>query len=140
NAYTTAATVDDMESVRTALAVDRWNLFSVSYGSLVAMHAMRARPQMIRSVILNSPYPPNSVTWAEQASSAAAAYVAIDRACQAESRCRERFGSVVLKLEAILARLEREPLKDGDKVINGRQFASALWPLAVRSSTVKFVP
>jgi pimeloyl-ACP methyl ester carboxylesterase len=91
-------------------------------------------------VILNSPYPPNSVTWAEQASSAAAAYTAIDNECASQLACRKRFGALIPKLEATLARLEKTPLQDGDKRITGRQFAAALWPMAVRSTTVQFVP
>jgi len=139
-AYTTAATVADMEALRKAFGVQRWNLAAISYGSLVALHAMRTTPASIRSVILNSPYPPNSVTWAEQASSAAAAYTAIDKECALQPACRKRFGAIVPKLESTLARLEKTPLKDGEKRITGRLFASALWPLAVRSTTVRFVP
>lgn len=139
-AYTTAATVADMEFLRRAFGVQRWNLAAISYGSLVALHAMRTAPGSIRAVILNSPYPPNSVTWAEQASSAAAAYTAIDDECASQPVCRQRFGTLIPKLEATLARLEMSPLKDGDKRITGRQFATALWPMAVRSTTVRFVP
>jgi pimeloyl-ACP methyl ester carboxylesterase len=140
NSYSTATTVRDIEALRQAFNVERWNLLSVSYGTLVALHAMRTNPQTVRSAILNSPYPPNSVTWAEQASTAAAAYQAIDRACAVEPACRKRFGNLVPKLEATIARLERTPLKDGDKTITGRRFAEALWPLAVQSKTVRFVP
>lgn len=139
-AYTTDATVGDMEVLRRAFGIVRWNLASISYGSLVALHAMRTTPGSIRSVILNSPYPPNSVTWAEQGSSAAAAYLAIDRECTYQLPCRKRFGAIIPKLEATLARLETTPLKDGDRLITGRRFASALWPMAVRSSSVRFVP
>ncbi|HEV2043780.1 MAG TPA: alpha/beta hydrolase, partial [Sphingomicrobium sp.] len=140
DAYTTSATVLDLETLRRAYAVKQWNLLSISYGSLVALHAMRVSPQAIRSVILNSPYPPNSITWAEQASSAAAAYAAIDRLCARQTACRTKFGALVPKLEATLARLERSPLPDGKKVINGRIFAKALWPMTVSSRTVQFVP
>lgn len=140
NAYTTSATVADMEVIRGAFGITRWNLAAISYGALVALHAMRTTPNSIRSVILNSPYPPNSVTWAEQASSAAAAYTAIDRECSTQPRCRKRFGALIPKLEKTLARLEKTPLRDGAKLITGRRFASALWPLAVRSSSVRFVP
>lgn len=139
-AYTTAATVADIEVLRGAFGVQRWNLAAISYGSLVALHTMRTAPSSIRSVILNSPYPPNSVTWAEQASSAAAAYTAIDNECASQPICLKRFGQLVPKLEATLARLEKTPLRDGGKRITGRQFASALWPMAVRSTTVRFVP
>jgi pimeloyl-ACP methyl ester carboxylesterase len=139
-AYTTAATVEDMEILRNALGVAKWNLLSISYGGLVAMQTMRRHPATIRSVILNSPYPPNSVTWAEQATTTAAAYAAIDRACAEQPACGSRFGALVPKLEATLNRLEREPLKDGKTLVTGRQFANALWPLAVQSKTVRFVP
>ena len=63
DAYTTSATVADLEALRRAYDVKQWNLLSISYGSLVALHALRVSPQSIRSVILNSPYPPNSITW-----------------------------------------------------------------------------
>lgn len=139
-AYTTRATVLDLESSRQAFGVSRWNLLSISYGTLVAMDAMRRSPTSIRSVVLNSPYPPNSVAWAEQVSGTAEAFRAIDRACTAQPACGKRFGSLTPKLEATLARLEREPIKDGHVSITGRRFASALWPLAVRSTTVRFVP
>ena len=138
--YSTRQTVADIEALRRAFGVSKWNLLSVSYGSLVALDAMRTNPATIRTVILNSPYPPNSVTWAEQASSAAAGYEMIDRACAAQPACRTRFGALVPKLEATLARLDKEPIRDGEASITGRQFAKALWPLAVRSATVRFVP
>lgn len=140
DAYTTSATVLDLESLRRAYGVKQWNLLSISYGSLVALHAMRVAPQSIRAVILNSPYPPNSITWAEQASSAAAAYTAIDQLCAEQPACRTRFGALLPKLEATLARLERNPLRDGKKAITGRMFAKALWPMAVSSRNVRFVP
>lgn len=140
DAYTTSATVSDLDAIRRAFGVDQWNLLSISYGSLVALHAMRTHPRSVRAAILNSPFPPNSVAWAEQASGMAAAYSAIDRVCGAQPTCRARFGDLVPKLEATLSRLERRPLRDGETVITGRRFAEALWPIAVRSSTVHFVP
>ncbi|MGZ8336192.1 MAG: alpha/beta fold hydrolase [Allosphingosinicella sp.] len=66
NHYSTPNTVADMEAIRSAYGIDRWNIVAISYGTLVALHAMRTTPEAIRAVILNSPYPPNSVAWAEQ--------------------------------------------------------------------------
>ena len=139
-AYTTAQTAADLETLRQAFGVRQWNLSSVSYGTLVALHAMRTQPASLRAVILNSPYPPNSMAWAEQASSTAAAYQAIGRACAAQPACASAFGDVVEKLKRTLARLDRTPVLDGERKITGRLFATALWPVAVRSTTVKFVP
>ena len=139
-AYTTRATANDIDLVRRAYGVIKWNLAAISYGTLVALDAMRTSPSSIRSVILNSPYPPNSAAWAEQSTTAVAGFAAIDRECSAQPQCRNRFGAIIPKLEETLARLERTPLKDGEKQITGRQWARAIWPLAARSSTVKFVP
>ena len=139
-AYSTRATVHDIEAIRRAFGVERWNLAAISYGTLVALDAMRTSPRAIRSVILNSPYPPNSASWAEQISAVGGGFAAIDRECSLQADCRKRFGAIGSKLTETLARLESEPLVDGEKRITGRQFMRALWPLAVRSATVKYVP
>ncbi len=140
NAYTTRASAADMEVIRRAFGVSKWNLAGISYGTLVALEAMRSSPGSIRSAILNSPYPPNSAVWAEQTTTSVAGLAEIDRECSAQPQCRERFGSIVSKLETIFARLDQKPLKDGDKFITSNQFGEAIWVLTVQSSTVKFVP
>jgi len=139
-AYTTMANVADIEAIRRAFGADRVKLLSVSYGSMVALQAMRTRPDTIEAAILSSPYPPNSVSWAEQVSSTAASYNAIDGACSRQTDCHGKFGDLLPKLEETLARLEKTPIRHGEKVISGRLFASALWPLAVRSATVQHFP
>jgi pimeloyl-ACP methyl ester carboxylesterase len=131
---------DDMEAMRRAFGVDRWNLAAISYGTLVALDAMRTTPGSIRAVILNSPYPPNSASWAEQISAVGGGFAAIERECSAQAECSGRFGAIGAKLTETLDRLEARPLVDGEKRITGRQFMRALWPLAVRSATVKYVP
>lgn len=101
---------------------------------------MRTNPATIRSVVLNSPFPPNSTSWAEQTTVAAEGFAAIARACSAQAACRDRFGDVGAKLDETLLRLEKAPQRSGDTIVNERQIAKALWPLAVRTNTVKYVP
>ena len=110
--YSTHQTVADIEALRQAFGYSRWNLHSISYGSLVALDAMRTHPATIRAVILNSPYPPNSVTWAEQVSSAAAGYEMIDRACAAQPACHARFGALVPKPSEANPAASRELVRD----------------------------
>ncbi len=140
NAYTTMNSVADLDLIRKAFGATKVNHLSVSYGTLLSMQAMRMHPGTIRSSILQSPYPPNSVSWAEQASSAAASYILIDQACSRQPTCKTKFGSLVPKLDETLRKLELAPIKAGNSFITGRKFAKALWSLSVRSSTVRFVP
>jgi pimeloyl-ACP methyl ester carboxylesterase len=56
--YNSRENAADLNDLRVALGYDEWNLLGISYGSRLAMTAMRDYPEGIRSVILDSVYPP----------------------------------------------------------------------------------
>ena len=56
-AYNSAESAADLNDLRLALGYEEWNLLSVSYGTRLALTAMRDHPEGIRSVILDSTYP-----------------------------------------------------------------------------------
>ncbi|MDO8186213.1 alpha/beta fold hydrolase [Conexibacter sp. JD483] len=60
-AYTTSASVDDVEAVRAALGVDRIALFGVSYGTKVALDYAARYPQHVSRLILDSVVLPEGV-------------------------------------------------------------------------------
>ena len=62
-AYNSKATADDAEDLRRALGYPAWNVYGVSYGTWPALEIVRTHPDSVRSVILDSPYPPNSPFW-----------------------------------------------------------------------------
>ena len=51
---TTAETAEDVESLRTALGVDRLTLLGVSYGTQVARQYARVHPDHTAAVVLDS--------------------------------------------------------------------------------------
>src|SRR6266581_1684277 len=57
--FGTRVTADDFESVRRALKIVRWNLYGESYGTDVAMTLAALHPATIRSMVLDSIYPPD---------------------------------------------------------------------------------
>ena len=48
----------DLTDLRHVLGIKQWNLHGVSYGTRLALSVMRDAPEGVRSVILDSPYPP----------------------------------------------------------------------------------
>lgn len=56
--YDTPATVADLEALRGALGFKEWNLYGQSYGSTVALDALRSGPGHLRSVVLDATLPP----------------------------------------------------------------------------------
>lgn len=56
-AYNSVASAADLEDLRAVLGYAEWNLYGVSYGTRLALSAMRDNPAGIRSVILDSTLP-----------------------------------------------------------------------------------
>jgi pimeloyl-ACP methyl ester carboxylesterase len=61
--YTSDVVVEDMEDLRRLLGAKRgfrtWNLYGQSYGTNLAQHYLRNRPEGLRSAILDGPLPIN---------------------------------------------------------------------------------
>jgi pimeloyl-ACP methyl ester carboxylesterase len=139
-AYHSIATVDDAEDLRRALGVRRWNLYGISYGSLVGLQYLRQHPEHVRAAILDSVYPPNSPNGAEQIGATASAYAALQRVCRADATCAERFPDLLGLLKTATDRLDAKPIVSGDDRINGRRFGGALWSMLVASESAPWVP
>ncbi len=68
SAYNSVESAADLNDLRLALGYDKWNLFGISYGTRLALTAMRDYPEGIRSVILNSTVPLQADLYAEMPS------------------------------------------------------------------------
>ncbi|UCC16287.1 MAG: alpha/beta hydrolase [Dehalococcoidales bacterium] len=69
SAYNSVESAADLNDLRLALGYDEWNLFGISYGTRLALTAMRDYPDGIRSVILNSTVPLQTNLYSETAAS-----------------------------------------------------------------------
>ncbi len=140
-AFNSTVTVEDAEDLRRALGIARWNVYGISYGSLVGLEYLRRHPESLRSTILDSLFPPNSPFGAEQIGMTAAAYQAVQRACTLDSGCRERFPDILGALRQAVERLDAAPLSrpEGGR-ITGDTLRDIMWMMLVRTSTVPWVP
>ncbi|MDE2858932.1 MAG: alpha/beta hydrolase [Chloroflexota bacterium] len=99
----------DIVNVLLSLGYEQWNLVGVSYGSRLALAIMRDHPQYLRSVILDSVYPPQADIFLDSFYSGERALQEVFAACAASATCSERYpdlGSVFYKL---YHSLNREP-------------------------------
>jgi pimeloyl-ACP methyl ester carboxylesterase len=110
NAYTTAANATDVADLIDQLGYDEVNLFGISYGTRLALAVLRDNPAGVRSVILDSPYPPNVAATNEQALNAGMAIQAMLRGCAADAACADAFPDLENRFYALLERLNDEPL------------------------------
>ncbi len=107
--YTTSAAVRDLEQVRQALGMPRWNLFGVSYGTRVAQHYLRRHPQAIRTAVLDSVVPATEALGPDIALRSQQALETLLARCAADSACDDAFPDLAAGLTDLLAQLGEAP-------------------------------
>ncbi|WP_412068790.1 alpha/beta fold hydrolase [Rubrivirga sp. IMCC43871] len=153
-AYTSAAVARDLDALRHALGVAEWNLLGVSYGSRLALTALRDTPGGIRSAVLLAPAVPNAPVAYSPARYTRTLGLVFER-CAADRACRAAYPDLQDDFYRALAALEREPVRlamadtarfpGGQVVLDGTLLAASVYqglygrpfvevfPLAVRA-------
>jgi pimeloyl-ACP methyl ester carboxylesterase len=108
--YDTESVAADLADLRVALGVDEWNLYGISYGSRIALATMRSHPEGIRSVVLDSAYPPGVGSLADLHARGDAAFDAFYDACAADAACAASYPDLESTLEAVVDRYNETPI------------------------------
>lgn len=108
-AYNSAESAADLNDLRVALGIAEWNLYGISYGTRLALTALRDAPQGIRSVVIDSVYPPQaSLVSATPANFARALNLVFDT-CAAEAACNSAYPNLKQVLFDSVRRLNAAP-------------------------------
>lgn len=110
-AYNSAANAADVADLIELLGYEEVNLLGISYGTRLALAIMRDNPAGVRSVILDSPYPPQVYAYNEQALIAGLAIQALLRGCAADLECNDAFPDLEERFYALVDRLNAEPIE-----------------------------
>lgn len=100
---------DDLEDLRLALGIAKWNVYGISYGTDLALNYMREHPQGIRSVGIDGVFPPPIGGGVASWTSAGEGITAVFRACTAQRACRARYGDIGATFRRLVLRYERSP-------------------------------
>ena len=100
----------DIVNVLLALGYEQWNLVGVSYGSRLALVMMRDYPQYIRSVILDSVYPPQADIYVDAYYHGERALQALFDACANSESCKARYPDLDEVFYRLYDRLNMAPL------------------------------
>ena len=107
--YNSAESAADVADIRSALGYDEWDLYGVSYGTRLALTVMRDHPEGVRSVILDSTYPPEVDGVALIIPNAARAFGELFAACKSDPVCDSTYGDLESLLFAAVDRLNASP-------------------------------
>ncbi len=109
--YTTVQNAADLADLRLALGYDEWNLFGGSYGTDLALSIMRDAPAGVRSVVLDSVFPPEvNVTAGEDAIGFLNRLDYIADICTDDPVCAAAYPDVRADLIAAVDHLNEQPI------------------------------
>jgi pimeloyl-ACP methyl ester carboxylesterase len=106
--YTTSESIRDLEMVREALGIAKWNLLGISYGTRKALTYMKMFPDSLRSVILDGVMPQQEAMPQSHEKNLIDALNLQFQQCQEQPACRDTFGDVDQQMRELLARVEAE--------------------------------
>lgn len=90
-AYNSLENAADVADLRIALGYDQWNLFGISYGTRLALTVLRDHPEGVRSVVIDSVYPPEVNSWEEYGANTADVFHRLFEACAQNADCNAAY-------------------------------------------------
>jgi pimeloyl-ACP methyl ester carboxylesterase len=109
SSYTSAQNAADIADLRRVLGIEEWNVFGVSYGTRLALTLMRDDPEGVRSVVLDSVYPPQVDLFGEFAANLQAAFERLFTACAQDEACNEAYPDLQTVFFELVERLNANP-------------------------------
>jgi pimeloyl-ACP methyl ester carboxylesterase len=107
--YTSADFAADLEDVRQALGYGQIDLLGVSYGTRAAQAYLKAYPQNVRAVVLDSVVPPGWYIGESLRADSQRAIEAIFARCASEAGCSAAFPDLSGDLNSLIDRLNAVP-------------------------------
>jgi pimeloyl-ACP methyl ester carboxylesterase len=139
-----------VNDLRAALGVAKWNLYGVSYGTRLALTVMRDFPKGVRSVTLDSVYPPQVDLYASFASHVERALNLLFDGCAADPACNAAYPDIKTIFYDTVAQLDAKPVtlsliqpvtaKSYPVVMNGDSLISLTFQLLYYSNVLVIFP
>lgn len=149
-AFNSLENAADIPAVAAALGYDRYHVYGVSYGSLLALHLMRRRPPGLTSVVLDGVVPPPIDFNAAAPTSLDGSLTALFDACAAAPDCSGAYPHLETALAAAVERLDASPARvaitdptTGARyraIVDGRTLLDAVHQLLYGGPTVPVIP
>ena len=125
NTFTSFQMAADADAVRKHLNINKWQIYGVSYGTLVALMTARHFPENIESIVLDSPFPPNA-PYFDFASTMNETLQNMQNKISEDPRTATQFPNIISDFTKTSERLNKQPVKIQGYDFTGDDFAWAM--------------
>lgn len=150
SAYNSFENARDVEDLRRALGYDQFDFYGISYGTLLALHAMRETPDTIRSVVLDAVVPAQINPNANVPASMHRAFEQLFTTCAQDADCNRAFPNLKQTFYETVDALNKQParvlLTDGETgitynaVLDGDTYMNLLFQFIYNSEIIPALP
>jgi pimeloyl-ACP methyl ester carboxylesterase len=151
NAFNFVEIANDMAMVLTALNCQKFCIYGTSAGTIVAQHVLRAYPDRVSSVVIDSSVPLGRKTLqAENPSNGTRALHLLFEACKKDPACSHNYPDLEANFDGVIARLDENPVtvstedpRTGEElkiVFNGDRLAEALFMAVAQTPMIPTLP
>lgn len=109
--YNSQASASDIDDLRVALGIERWNLYGASYGTRLALVYAKRFGDNVDSMVLDSPLPPNAIYDDQSARNLENAIRAIAQDCAVQPSCNEAFPDLERRFFQTIEAVSESPLE-----------------------------
>lgn len=109
--FTTQEIVSDMIDIRRLLRIPKWTLWGGSYGSLLALEALRRDDSAVRAVVISGILPPHTAHNPLSRQIEVRAVRRMIAACRAQRKCARAFPQLEKLMFRAINRLRRSPIR-----------------------------
>ncbi len=110
SAYNTVQNAKDVRAVMQALGYGDYNIYGISYGTKLALEVMRSAPEGVRSVVIDSVFPPNARAYDTNILPVQEGVQQVIDQCAADARCAAAFPDLEATIQRVAVKLEKNPI------------------------------
>jgi pimeloyl-ACP methyl ester carboxylesterase len=150
SAYNTPSDAADIHDLIHELGYHQADLYGVSYGTRLALEVMRLYPQDLRSVVLDSTFPPQVNLWTTYGPNMAHVFGVLFQGCAADPTCNAKYPQLASMLNAVLTGLNTHPItftatdfntgRSYTVLFHGIDFATLLFSAFYVTSFIPYIP
>jgi len=141
--YSSTTNAADLNDLIGALGLEQASIYGLSYGSNVGLALLRDHPDVVRSIILDSVYPPQVAMTSSRTPNAYLTFEKVFSACFENEECNQSYPDLGAIIYSLIERLNEQPVSTTvtgwETFIEGGIFSEAIYTLLI-SGKVEDIP